>query len=105
MLLHVCGRFGPAGCVWGSRGSGTSRGLEVEIPRGQKHSAPGNILSLSTSEEKEEEEGEVCSFCLDTLSDATQKGKYLILPGDGNPACVEFGVEVVVYVVQNDSLH
>lgn len=30
---------------------------------------------------------------------------YLVLPGDGNTARVEFGVEVVVDVVQGDSPH
>lgn len=29
--------------------------------------------------------------------------KYLILPGDGNAACIEFGVEVFVRLVQSDS--
>lgn len=30
---------------------------------------------------------------------------YLVLPGYRDAACVELGVEVVVFVVQNDSLH
>lgn len=30
--------------------------------------------------------------------------KYLVLPGDGNAACVEFGVEILVRLVQSDSL-
>lgn len=29
--------------------------------------------------------------------------EYLILPGDGNAACVEFGVEVFVHLVQSDA--
>lgn len=29
--------------------------------------------------------------------------KYLVLPGDGNAACVEFGVEIFVRLVQSDS--
>lgn len=40
-----------------------------------------------------------CNVCV------SQKWQYFVLPGDWNAARVEFGVEVVVDVVQSDSLH
>lgn len=54
-LLRVCGRFGPAGYVWGCRGllgPGTSPGLVIEFSPGQRYSVPQNIPSLLSTGEK-----------------------------------------------------
>lgn len=95
-LLRVCGRFDGAVCVRGFQGTDTFPGQESETHQRQRHSAPQSSLCLlSTEEEKNRSR-----FTPDRRK---RLWKYLVLPGDGNAACVEFGVEIFVRLVQSDS--
>lgn len=72
-LLHICGRFDGAVCVWGCRGTDICPGLQNETHQRRRHSAPQNILCLlSTADGKNRSRftsdrgGSVCgstSFC------------------------------------------